>query len=185
MPALGRLEPVRSMRFGGQHGAISHPEPASGPSRQTRRHGRRRGIGDVDEADKVPYPGYLIDVQIGGICAASVATVNIGILRAQAAETGAGQAVRLLSRQREPPAGHRPSQTRRYVVRSPCRQRRLSVDQAAASFPPLFLQTAIPLEQRQSWVESVLSGIASAPSVKTRNRSNSRSVKRKISGFIT
>jgi hypothetical protein len=46
--------------------------------------------------------------------------------------------------------------------------------------PPLF-----PPEQRQSWVASVLAEIASEPSVKTRNRSNPRGVKRKMSGFNT
>jgi hypothetical protein len=44
---------------------------------------------------------------------------------------------------------------------------------------------AIPPEERQSWLDSVLAEIASEPSVKTRNRSNPRGVKRKMSGFNT
>ena len=46
--------------------------------------------------------------------------------------------------------------------------------------PPLF-----PPEGRQSWLDSVLAEIASEPSVKSRNRSNPRGVKRKMSGFNT
>lgn len=42
-----------------------------------------------------------------------------------------------------------------------------------------------PPEDRPSWIESVLAEIASEPSVKTRNRSNPRGVKRKMSGFNT
>lgn len=49
-----------------------------------------------------------------------------------------------------------------------------------------FLQPSLfPPEQRQSWLESVLAEIASELSVKTRNRSNPRGVKRKMSGFNT
>lgn len=49
-------------------------------------------------------------------------------------------------------------------------------------FLPLSL---FPPEDRQSWIESVLAEMASAPSVNTRNRSNPRGVKRKMSGFNT
>jgi hypothetical protein len=51
-----------------------------------------------------------------------------------------------------------------------------------ADFPPPSL---FPPEDRQSWIESVLAEMASEPSVKTRNRSNPRGVKRKMSGFNT
>jgi hypothetical protein len=47
------------------------------------------------------------------------------------------------------------------------------------------LPSLFPPEQRQSWLESVLAEIASELSVKTRNRSNPRGVKRKMSGFNT
>lgn len=53
---------------------------------------------------------------------------------------------------------------------------------SSAGFPPPSL---FPPEQRQSWVTSVLAEIASELSVKTRNRSNPRGVKRKMSGFNT
>lgn len=42
-----------------------------------------------------------------------------------------------------------------------------------------------PPEDRQAWIESVLAEMASQPSVKTRNRSNPRGVKRKMSSFNT
>lgn len=52
---------------------------------------------------------------------------------------------------------------------------------SAGFLPP----SLFPPEDRQSWIESVLAEMASEPSVKTRNRSNPRGVKRKMSGFNT
>lgn len=57
--------------------------------------------------------------------------------------------------------------------------------QYASSNADFLPQSLFPPEDRQSWMESVLAEMASEPSVKTRNRSNPRGVKRKMSGFNT
>jgi len=55
------------------------------------------------------------------------------------------------------------------------------VSSSAGFLPP----SLFPPEHRQSWTQSILAEIASEPSVKTRNRSNPRGIKRKMSGFNT